>query len=356
MLNKSGIPAIALLIFIFSCGGDNSGDSKITIKLNSLKAESDNAVGVMRSSVIPTDVETIEIRVFNAESSEIYYKKSFTAENLSPTSSLTIEVKPGGDRIVKAIGRSSTGLAKYSGQSESMDLHDEESISVTLVMKSVLQDAIIPVKLLDENGTGDEYTIPSYASSIKAEVYIPAAVSGKLELGSSLSGNYSGNAITFNLSAYPDTYQMIMVRVMTKDIEDVAPDGVIAAIGSEMVSELVSGNNNQIVIRMVKPGRLYVTNSSGAPITSYSVTETINGSDYVISSGSSLTGGNTILLTVPNGVPVWGSEYDAVTNPGGVRAISRTVKININGGSTNTYLLDGKVYPYLRWKQIDLNY
>jgi len=357
MLKLSGIPAIAFLVLIVSCGGAQSGNSKIIVNFNSSDTESESGVKVSHSSGIPSDVTTVDIRVYNGETSELYYEKSFAASVIVSASSVTIEVSPGGDRVVKAIGRSSTGLAEYSVRSDPLDLHDGESVDVFLVMKPVVQDAQLSVRLLSEDGSGADYSVPSYAASIKAEVYIPAAVSGEVELGSALSGNYSGTSTSFNLNAYPDTYQMIMVRVMTKDVDVLAPDGVVAAIGSAIVSELVSGINPQIVIRMVKPGRLGVTNSSGVAITSYSVVESINGSDYVISSESSLTGvGNTILLTVPNGVPIWGSAYDAVTNPGGVRAISRTVKISINGGSTVTYQLDGITYPYLRWKQIDLSY
>lgn len=358
MLKISGIPAIAFLILIVSCGGDPSGNSKITIDFNSSKnTGSGGTAEISRVSTIPSDVVTVDIRVYNGGSSEVYYEKSFAASDIASSSSVTIEVSPGGNRVVKVIGRSVSGLARYSVRSDPIDLHDGETVEVFLVMKPVSQDALVPVKLVSEDGSGAGYSVPPYAASIKAEVYIPASISGEVELGSALSGNYSGGLTSFNLSAYPDTFQMIMVRVMTVDSDIVAPDGVIAAIGSAIVSELESGTNQQIVIRMVKPGRLNVTNSSGASITSYSVIETIKGSDFMISSGSSLTGiGPTILLTVPNGVPIWGSAYDIATNPDGVKAISRTVKIIINGGIQRTFLFDGTTYPYLRWNRMDLNY
>ncbi len=347
--------SISLLVLAVSCGGTSSGDSKVTIGFDSSKMPSGDGVYVSRASTVPGDVEKIEITVSDSSETELYLFKTINVAELDSDSSVTIDVKAGAARVFTVIGRDEVGTAKYSVSSDPIDLREGESVELILAMKAVLQDAVVPITLLVEEGTGASYVLPAYASSIKAEVYVPYVLNGEVVMGSPLSGNYSGTGNSFSLSAYPDTYQIIMVRVMTNDSVVYATGGVIAAVGSSIASRLSSGSNPAVNIRMVKPGRLSV--SASADINSYTVVETINGSDYTISSASGLSGiGSQILFTVPNGVEIWGKESDASANPDGIHAISRTVKISINGGSAQTYLFDGSTYPYLRWEQIDLSY
>lgn len=348
---------LILPALIIACTGNSSSDkAKVTIDLSGVDAVK-SLTGVpfvdkAEGDTVPAAIDTVEIIVKDADG-DVVYDREFYRSDFESTNTFDLEVPSGEDMVFTAKGRDITRFLIYEGVAAgNVNLTPGEDKTVSIIMTEAeppALDAQVALNLKGEDG--EIYTNPGYlaaANMIDARVFRPRAevVDGeeKILLGDPMDTDTLtafGTSLT-GLMAYPETYQVIVVRA-------VAPDGTIAAIGSKIVAGLKSGTNEAIDVRMFRPVVLVVKNTQ--QITSIQVQ--ISGIGTVLNSENETVEGinsDQVIVRIPNRVK------DIKTGIISVPAEAREMQIVINGDELPTYNFNDSYFPKaLKWKKTFLD-
>lgn len=349
---------VALLILpalITACSEGSSGNSMVNINFNGTDAAKSltdlSTVTKAAGDPVPAAIDTIEIIVTDP-AGIVVYDEEFYREEFESTNTLSLEVPSGEDMVFSARGRDITRMVIYTGAaSAAVDLAPDSATTVSIIMEPAdlpAQDAQLSLSLVGEDGV-TTFAAPGYlagANMIDARVFRPAIneTTGIVELGSAIDSNTPGGFVTSitGLLAYPGVYQIVIVRA-------IAADTGIAAIGSVIISDLASGANDTVTVRMVRPARLLIRNDSA--ITSVAVqmdfgtgmVEVANTGDVLEVEGTGI-GTNQVMVVVPNRVP------DIKTGTAEVTPVARDVYVEINGGAKNDTESFTTSDSELKWK------
>jgi hypothetical protein len=302
-------------------------------------------------SSVPSDVSTLEVKVYSGSVDISNLVQSFSFDKIDITKDrISVDVIPGGDLLFEVSAKNARGLAIYKGTSTLISLSGGEEQSLTISLQKVVLSlsANLTVSLVDTSGAG--YSNPGYlrtVDTIVVEVYKPGYSGGVYDLGTPLSTSTASFSASQTITpitgakAYPDTYQLVMVKAMTLD-------GTIAAIGGVGIDSLKEGANS-VTSGMTAPGRIkFLTANTAATV---KVEMLIGGTYYTVSTkGYPDTDG--ILVLVPNAMAEFGKGKSAV----------KDLKIRYTIGaypvSTYDFLLNytgaAKTAPALEWKQAEI--
>ncbi len=327
------ITALAIFpLFTFSCSdsGSNGEKTSITVDFNGAEvykslagvSEIQKAPG---TSVLPTDIETITIQV--TDGNDIIFSEDFDRDVIANSSdTLALDIPTGKGLVFTVFAYDASGsTVRYSFTSAPIDLVPgvETTISIVLVPEVILQDANFSIKLVKPDGStaykGSEPVYLRTINPIVVEVFKPQYVDEEFSLGTPLAAGIDKTDIS-NIqvtNVFVKTYQLVIVKAYGED-------NTIAAIGSYIISNLSSGDNGIINVRMVPPGRLNIVNN--APIASYSVDMEYPSGWQTVDPGSGSTIiGNTVLVLVPNNRIDIGKETDPET-----LTVARNIRITVN--------------------------
>ena len=356
---------------ITSCSEGSSGNSRVNINFNGTDAAKSvtglPAVTRAAGDPVPAAIDTIEIIVTDP-AGIVVYDEEFYREEFESTNTLSLEVPSGEDMVFSARGRDITRMVIYTGAAAAaVDLAPDSETTVSMIMTEAAlpaQDAQLSLSLVGEDGV-TPFADPGYlagANMIDARIFRPAIneTTGNIELGSAVDSGTPGGFVTSitGLLAYPGVYQIVIVRA-------IAADTGIAAIGSVIISDLASGANDTVTVRMVRPARLLIKNSS--PITSVTVQMdfgsglvTVADTGDVLEVEGTGVGTNQVMVIVPNRVP------DIKTGTAEVTPVARDVYVEINDGEGvisdtesfttsdselkwKTTVVDFSAYPTVTW-------
>jgi len=354
MIRKLMIISFLLILpaFLTTCNDSSSDNAKVTIDLSGVDAVKKltgmTSVSKAVGSNVPSAIDTIEIIVKN-DDGDVVYDREFYRDEFEATGTLSLEVQSGENMEFTAKGKDITRFLIYEGAAaETVDLDPGEDETVSIIMTEAeppALDAQVTLKLLGEDGV-TEYSNPGYLATtnmIDARVFRPTVqeVDGedKVILGTAIDTDILlafGTTIT-GVITYPETYQVIVVRAL-------APDGTIAAIGSVIVSDLKSGTNGTIDVRMMRPVILVIKKNE--QITSVEIH--ITGMGTVVNSENETVEGigtGQVIVRIPNRVK------DIKTGTVSIPAELREMQIMLNGNELPTYNFSDSYFPKaLKWK------
>lgn len=340
---KKRISVFALLSFgilLAACSGDDGATSKVTIGFEQIQL---NASSAGTASSVPAEVSTLDVKVYAGSVSLANLLQSFSFNKIDLSSErISINVIPGDSRVFEFTARNVRGLTVYKGLSSSISLTSgkEEYLNIQMQEVSLTLNANLIITLVDINRNA--YVNPGYlrtTDTVIAEVYKPSYTDGVYDMGAPLStakkGFGTAAAITevTGAAAYPETYQLVMVRVMTLD-------GTIAAIGGIGVESLKEGDN-QITVAMTAPGRIkFITPSTAVSV---KVNMVIGGSSYTVADNG-IFQNNSVIALIPNAMAEFGKDKQALA--------SLTITYTVNG-ITGSKTFDKDINP-LKWGEIEI--
>jgi len=356
MIRKILLIAVLTIFPLFALSCSDSGNTgekaSITVDFNGAEVYKSLA-GVTEiqkapgTSVLPTDIETITIQV--TDGNDIIFSEEFDRDVIANSSdTLSLDIPTGKGLVFNVIAYDASGsTVRYSFTSAPVDLVPgvETTISIVLVPEVVLQDANFSIKLVKPDGlTAYKGSEPLYlrtTNPIVVEVFKPQYIDEEFSLGTALAAGIDKTDIS-NIhvtSVFVKTYQLVIIKAYGED-------NTIAAIGSYIISNLSSGDNEIINVRMVPPGRLNIINDT--PITSYSVDmEYPSGWQTVDPGSGSIIAGNTVLVLLPNNRTDIGKETTPPT-----LTVPRNIRVSVNG---NIYTNEADENKLIKWKIIDVN-
>jgi hypothetical protein len=351
---KKIISILAILSFAYfftACGSSEDTTSKITIGFEPVPLSSASGGS---AAAIPDDVSTLDVKVYSDSVSLSNLVQSFSFNKIDLSSErISVNALPGDNRIFELTAKNIRGLTIYKGTSSTLNLTagKEESLiiqmqQVVMSMNANLKISLVDISIVSGVTTRTPYQNPGYLNptgTIIVEVYKPSYVDGVYDMGSVLStvtANF-GSTDTFTeitgAAAYPDTYQLVMVKAMTLD-------GTIAAIGGVGVDSLKEGDNS-ITSGMTPPGRVKFVSST--TISTMQVNMTIGGTSYSVAtmSKNSIFQGNSIIALIPNAMADFGKDI--------LPSATLTINYTVNGTS-GSKTFDQTVNP-LKWGEMEID-
>ena len=348
-INKKAfiVPLIFSALFALSCA---SSDEKTTLTISlGGTGVSDAFGGVIEpaaysgTSSVPADVYDLEIQIL--ENGKTITSKVFDRSEIDSSDTVTIEVPSGVGRTVVANGRNSQGFVMYKAQADGIDMQGSAT-DVNLYMNSTValsQDATFAVNFVDENGA--ELVNKAYYlnTTITVKLYKPAMNSNGY-LGSEISSSSAtiASPTSGNLTAYPHSYQIALAYILTDD-------NAFAVVGGAVISNLNSGANSPVTIKMHRPCPL-VIKSSSAPSSTWAVEVSVdNGASYTaVESGTASTWTSTKVVSVPNCVNSFGKQSDGTSFPA---VANRYVQVRFDGAVVSEPTVFSSGTNPLRWSE-----
>ncbi len=348
---KHFIIAAMIITPLFAAGCSDSNKESASVKVDLSGAsifESLSAIqGITQSdssaSVIPSSVDKIVITI--TQGTAVLYKHTFSREAISNASdTITLDLPASTGLVFTITCYNIGGIVVYSGTSGTVDIiaGSEITVPITLHPEVYSSDALITLNLKEQTSSSD-FSYKSYYSTMVADVYSVSATTenGETTVTTQSVNNSTAAAVTdpvttviTGLKAYPNTFQLIIVKVF-------ATDGTLAAIGAAIKTNLVSGDNGSIDIRMFPPGRLNITNST--PNTPYTVEIYYGSSFRQVATGITDNNGAALVL-VPN------SRTD-IGKYNGTTVDTKKHDIQVTVGVTTR----SKNYA-VNWKQVNLDF
>jgi hypothetical protein len=369
------ISASILAGLFVSCNVSDKQVSSVTVDFNS--SHTNALIPALTSSspsttVIPVEVATLQLKVYASTQTEenVIFNQTFDRSVIDSNGTVTLDILAGPSRIFVVNAYDSAGVLRYSDDTVAQpaphaDLVVDTSISISINMLRVnlTLDAALDIDLEGEDGSA--YANPGYldttVKTFSAEVYIPTVTNGVVDLSTPISTPVSYVGIPSlskisGLSAYPKTYQVVMVRAFTVD-------GKIAAIGGVVISNLASGSNSRTV-KLVRPGALLITNTqnSNAPISTILVEQYFTSGWKQVSNTFTIVDPsqqNVALVLVPNSVAIWGTSDPTVA---GTVSVALQLRFTINGVLQPVVTFDGtkpattSKNDYIRWKTLNVTF